>query len=94
MHMPLYITVDNRFEAKPAEENYKSNVMYAKYNGNHQSCVKLKKAEQHYSCGNKSLSKQAKIKLKFLKQQWSQDHSFFPTFVKYLKSMALHDDGI
>lgn len=33
--MPLYITVDNRFEAKPAEENYKSNVMYAKYNENH-----------------------------------------------------------
>lgn len=45
--MPLYITVDNRFEAKPAEENYKSNVMYAKYNGNYlfiQSHVKLKKS--------------------------------------------------
>ncbi len=44
--MPLYITVDNRFEAKPAEENYKSNVMYAKYSGNNlliQSHVKLKK---------------------------------------------------
>lgn len=53
--MPLYITVDNRFEAKPAEENYKSNVMYAKYHENHlfiQSHVKLKKAEQHYTCRN------------------------------------------
>lgn len=54
-HMPLHITVDNRFEAKPAEVNYKSDVMYAKYNENHlfiQSRVKLKKAEQHYTCRN------------------------------------------
>lgn len=33
--MPLNITVSNRFEAKPTEENYKNNVMYAKYNENH-----------------------------------------------------------
>lgn len=44
--MPLYITLDNRFEAKPAEVNYKSNVMYAKCIGNHlfiRSHVKQKK---------------------------------------------------
>lgn len=34
--MPLYITVDNRWEANPAEEDYKSNVMYAKYYEDHQ----------------------------------------------------------
>lgn len=33
-HMPLYITVYNRFEAKPAEVKYESNIMYAKYNEN------------------------------------------------------------
>lgn len=33
--MPLYITVDNRCEANPAGENYKSNVMYAKYYESH-----------------------------------------------------------
>lgn len=54
--MPLYITVYNRVEAEPTEENYKSNVMYAKYNENHlfiQSHVKLlKKAEQHHTRRN------------------------------------------
>lgn len=36
VHMPLYLTIHDRSEAKPKEKNYKNNMLKPKYNGNHQ----------------------------------------------------------